>query len=145
MQNQTEPNRVYLTKEQAVSMLPDGDTIHTFLSNSIALIGADWDRIKIIKAIADCKCEIGGEACKAMNHGLVVHAGDLPLFVECKKDFDYDAFELRVSNPDMADRNECIELMRKYVDDPEQLRDAVIAFLEIYDNDPSELVAFPLS
>lgn len=81
-----------LTPDQALSMLPDSDTIHTFRSNTFALFGADWKRSKIEEAIRENACEIGGAACCGMNHGLVVHIGDSPLFVECKPGFDYAVF-----------------------------------------------------
>ena len=77
-------------------MLPDGETIHTFRSNAFALFGADWKRSKIEEAIRESTCEIGGAACCGMNHGLVIHIGDSPLFVECKQGFDYEAFAKEV-------------------------------------------------
>jgi len=89
-----------LTAEQAISMLPDGDSIHTYrFAHFGVLIGADWSREKLVEAINDHKCEIGGDQCKAVNHGLVVHIGDDPLFVECKKGFDYEEFE-RANGPE---------------------------------------------
>ena len=86
-------DRAILTTEQALSMLPEGERIHTFRTNPLALLGADWDREDLIAAIREGQCEIGGEACQNFNHGLVVWTGDNPLFVECKKGFDYKAFE----------------------------------------------------
>ena len=88
-------SRVVLTPEQALSMLGDGDSIHTFRSAGPMLLGCDWDRDKLEEAIRGNRCEIGGDACKGMNHGLVV-AVDGWLFVECKPGFDYSAFEADV-------------------------------------------------
>ncbi|MFA7121237.1 MAG: hypothetical protein WC277_07130 [Bacilli bacterium] len=93
-------DRVPLTTEQAIAMLPDGDTIHTF-RNSIpgVLLGADWERADVLDAIDKATTrEIGGPACCAMKHGLVVWTGDSPLFVECREDVDYDA-EITEDNP----------------------------------------------
>lgn len=87
--------RVVLNKDQALSMLQDGDEIHTFRSQGSVLIGADWSRASILEAIEQNECEIGGETCQAMGHGLVIHANG-PLFVECKQGFDYAAFETQV-------------------------------------------------
>ena len=78
-----------LTPDQAISMLADGNSIHTYRSHPMALVGADWDRSKIING------------CKSMNHGLVVHVDGSPLFVECKEGFDYDEFE-RTNGPEAA-------------------------------------------
>lgn len=85
-----------LTKEQARRMLPDGETIHTFYSTSLALIGADWSKGDILASIDDHDCEIGGLECQRFNHGLVIHTQPGPLFVECKKGFDYKAMENEV-------------------------------------------------
>lgn len=79
-------DRHVLTTEEAIAMLPDGDSIHTFLSGPMFLIGADLSRDKIIEAIRDSECELGGEQCTAMGHGLVVNIGDSPLFVETRKE-----------------------------------------------------------
>ena len=85
--------KIILTPEQALSMLPNGDQIHTFRSASVALIGADWDRVDLEKAIRENVCEVGGVHCQAVNHGLVVWTDKTdPLFVECRKGVDYEAF-----------------------------------------------------
>ena len=36
--------RIFLTVEQAESVLPDGDSIHTFFNTGFGLLGADWSR-----------------------------------------------------------------------------------------------------
>ena len=75
-------------------MISDDEYIHAFRSAPFCLIGADWDRYQLTKTIEASKCEIGGEKCQAMNHGLVVWDTDEnPLFVRCKDDFDYEEFE----------------------------------------------------
>lgn len=78
-------DRIFITTAEAISLLPLYDSIHTFRSSSFALIGADWSRKALIDAIKTSECEIGGEQCKRMGHGLVVHSGG-PLFVEVDKD-----------------------------------------------------------
>jgi len=89
--------RIVLSKEQALSMLGDGDEIHTFRTPGMGImLGADWKRQSILDAIEDNECELGGPMCQRMNHGLIVHV-DGPLFVECREGFDYDAFELALT------------------------------------------------
>ena len=39
--------RTYITTEQAISVLPDGDSVHTFYNPGFGLIGADWSREEI--------------------------------------------------------------------------------------------------
>ena len=87
---------VVLTTEQALSMLGDDDSIHTFRAVGPCLVGADWDRAELVEAIQKNRCEIGGEMCKRTNHGLVVNV-DGWLFVKCKDGFDYDQFEKSVT------------------------------------------------
>lgn len=84
-------DRTPLTYDQAVAMLPEGETIHTFRNTCGMLIGADWSREQILEAIRNGKPELAGETASSMNHGLVVWAPlagpyTLPLFVETRKD-----------------------------------------------------------
>ena len=91
--------RIWLTKDQALSMLGEGETIHTFRTPGTGLmVGCDWSRQNIISAIEDedNDCELGGPMCQRMNHGLIVHV-DGPLFVECREGFDYTAFEFELT------------------------------------------------
>ena len=91
-------DKVILTAKQALSMLPAGGRIHTFRSNSIGLMGADWERDELERAIKVNQCEIGGNRCQAMNHGLVIWTGEAtPLFVECREGLDYDSFEQKAA------------------------------------------------
>lgn len=85
--------KILLTEETAIAMLPDGDSIHTFRSAGMAIIGCDWDRQDLIKAIKYSSCEVGGPMCRDMGHGLVVHNGNPPLFVQVREDFDYSTLE----------------------------------------------------
>jgi len=86
-------DRVVLTTEQALSMLPEGDRIHTFRSGGMAMLGCDWDRDRIEKAIRDNTCELGGATSMVLNHGLVINVDGSALFVECRDGLDYAEFE----------------------------------------------------
>lgn len=87
-----EEKRIMLTTEQAVTMLADGDDVHTFRGGGMVILGADWGRAELIKAIEENECEIGGESCRGMNHGLVVWVDGSPLYVECKEGIDYEDY-----------------------------------------------------
>lgn len=79
--------RIWLTAEQAKSLLSKSKFIHTFRSDPGVLVGADWRRAELIKLIDKLPAEhieIGGEMCKNMGHGLVIYSGG-PLFVEVDK------------------------------------------------------------
>ena len=81
--------KIFLTPDEAKALLSDEESIHTFRSDLInVLVGCDWPKDEIIKAIDNNpdKIEIGGSACKAMGHGLVIWTGKTPLFVEVDKD-----------------------------------------------------------
>ena len=84
--------RRYITSEQAESLLPKGNNIHTFYNMPFGLIGADWSREDIIDKLntAD-KIEITGETARNMNHGLAVYNDDVKvqseiLFIETDKE-----------------------------------------------------------
>lgn len=80
--------KIFLTPEQAKSVLLPGKQVHTFRSGGMALLGCDWSRKSILKAIDDNhdRIEIGGDQCKRMGHGLVVWTSlTEPLFIECDK------------------------------------------------------------
>lgn len=36
--------KIYITAEQAISVLPDGDSVHTFYNPGFGLVGADWSK-----------------------------------------------------------------------------------------------------
>jgi hypothetical protein len=78
--------KVLLSYDQAVAMLEDGDgDVHVFMNPAGMLIGADWRREQVLKMLKVGKCELGGEMCKKMGHGLVcAHQGKYH-FVQTKK------------------------------------------------------------
>lgn len=80
--------KVILTAEQAKAMMADGDMVHTFRSAGRVLIGGDWSRDELEELIeAGAQCELGGEMCTRMKHGLVIWTPDKhgPLFVATKE------------------------------------------------------------
>lgn len=65
--------KVFLTPEQAESLLADGEYVHNFVSGGMMLIGCDYGRAAAIKAFRNAKqIEIGGESCKRMSHPIAV-------------------------------------------------------------------------
>lgn len=77
-------DRRVLTKEEAIAMLPDGDTIHTFRNPAGMLLGADWSRADVIKAIEQHEVELAGDTATQMKHGMVLHDGRGYLFIQTK-------------------------------------------------------------
>jgi hypothetical protein len=78
--------RVKLTAEQAIAMLPDGEQIHTFRNPAPSLmIGADWDRADVVKAIRKHGVELSGEAATAAGYGLALFDGSW-LFIKTRKE-----------------------------------------------------------
>ena len=67
-------SKIFLTVQQAVELLPDGEQIHTFLNSTFALIGADWDRDDVIDKIqkSDFR-EVSGRGARSFGHGLAVY------------------------------------------------------------------------
>lgn len=65
--------KIFLTPEQAESLLADGKYVHNFVSGGMMLIGCDFERASAIKAFKSAKqIEIGGESCKRMGHPIAV-------------------------------------------------------------------------
>ena len=74
--------RVKLTKDQAIAMLAPEGQIHTFRQAGPAILGADWDREDIIKAIEKHPPELSGKQATAMQHGMVLLDEHGYLFIE---------------------------------------------------------------
>ena len=71
-------DRVFLTVEQALAMLPEGEEIHTFSNPGVGvMIGADMSRAEISKRITEAtEREISGAQARSLKHGLVIHGGN---------------------------------------------------------------------
>lgn len=89
-------NRLYLTLEQALDILPKGNQIHCFVNTPFGLIGADWDKQKVKETLENAETvEIGGEQCKSIGHALVCipknaqKQSDLYFFQSDKAKVDY--------------------------------------------------------
>jgi hypothetical protein len=76
-----------LTYDQAVALLPDGETVHTFMQAGPVLLGADWSRAAILDLLTATDClEVPGPEAQAMGHGLVAWRGGSPVFIETKRE-----------------------------------------------------------
>lgn len=66
-------NKVILTAEQAEALLAPGERVHNFANPAGMLVGCDDDRDRAIAALKAAKqIELGGPACMAMKHPIVV-------------------------------------------------------------------------
>ena len=80
--------KIYITIEQAISVLPDGDTVHTFYNPGFGLVGADWSKEDITDKLRRSDIiELTGPAARGMGHGMCVYNKDTKwqsdiLFVE---------------------------------------------------------------
>ena len=76
-----------LTYDEAVALLPDGDTIHTFLDGGLAIIGADWNRAAVLELLeATDRREVTGPSAQGAGHGLAAFRADgTPVFIETRK------------------------------------------------------------
>lgn len=68
----SESNRISLTPEQAIDILPAGPFVHTFMQAGPMLIGADWERAQVEQSIRENTCELAGQLATDMGHGLVI-------------------------------------------------------------------------
>lgn len=66
--------KAYITTEQALSILPDGDEIHTFVNAAFGLMGCDWNRLELEDKIKKSDyLELTEKMAKGMNHGLCAY------------------------------------------------------------------------
>lgn len=83
-------DRVFLSYEDAVALLPDGDYIHTMTNPGMNMIvGCDWQRADVLQLLKTGKPELAGRMASGMGHGIVcfrkVHDnGDLsdPIYIK---------------------------------------------------------------
>ena len=81
-----------LTAEEAVSLLPDTEEIHTQIQRGMMFIGAYWSRDDIIDKIHKSEIrEITGPFARGMGHGLALYNKNAKyqsdiLFVETDKE-----------------------------------------------------------
>ena len=77
--------RVFLSFDEAVKMLPDGEYIHTFRNPAVGLVfGSDHDRTELLEKMKKSVLELSGEAATAMKHGLCLIDETGPLFIATK-------------------------------------------------------------
>lgn len=81
-----EDDKVFLTAEQAIAMLPDKAEIHTYRGAGPVLLGADWGREDLIVAMKKSKTiEVTGPMAQSMNHGIAFFDDHGAVFVETVK------------------------------------------------------------
>ena len=69
--------KTHLTTEQAISVLPDGDTVHTFYNFGLSLMGADYSKDHIVKKLCDSDIiEFTGPVARGMGHGICAYNKD---------------------------------------------------------------------
>lgn len=92
MSKESDSDRVFLSYEEAVAMLPDKKDIHTFVQGGMALIGADWSRKNTLELLKTGHPELAGDGATSMGHGMVAfrkvdiendNKSD-PIFIETK-------------------------------------------------------------
>ena len=75
--------KAYITTEQAISVLPDGDTVHTFYNPGFGLVGADWSKEDITDKLRRSDIiELTGPAARGMEHGICAYNKD----AKCQSD-----------------------------------------------------------
>ena len=70
-------NKRYITFEEAVSLLPDGEYVHTFYNATFGLIGADWSKDEILDKLRKSDViELTGSLARSMGHGMCAYNND---------------------------------------------------------------------
>lgn len=68
-------SRKILSFVEAVKLLPEGDTVHTFYNLPNMLVGADWSIAEVLKKLGEegVRIELTGGKAKETGHGMCVH------------------------------------------------------------------------
>lgn len=67
----------YITYEEAVSLLPDGEYVHTFYNGAFGLLGADWGKEEILDKLRKSEViELTGKQARSMGHGMCAYNND---------------------------------------------------------------------
>lgn len=78
--------RVFLTLDEAVALLPDSEMIHTFRTPAMnVMLGCDWCRDDILALLESGTPELAGEIATSMNHGIVIWSNGW-LFIETRNE-----------------------------------------------------------
>jgi hypothetical protein len=78
-------SRKFISKEKAIAMLPDRETLHVQINNIANLIiGSDWQKDQVIELITNNKPELAGELATSMGKGLAVITDEDRYFIETK-------------------------------------------------------------
>ena len=91
-----------LTLEQAISLLPAGEYVHTFINNAIGLMGADWSREEILDKLRKSDIiQLTGRMARGMNHGMCAYNKDAKLQSEILF-IETDAAKLAEFDPEVG-------------------------------------------
>lgn len=77
----------FVSIDDAIKRLPDGDMIHTFRAGPGVLVGADHERDRLIADMRKApNIEVTGPGAQAMHHGLAIFDEHGVLFIETRTD-----------------------------------------------------------
>lgn len=78
--------KIFLTVEQAIKLLPDCDEIHTLLHSGNCLIGSDHSREWIIEQLKKAPfIEVTGPAAQSIGHGIGIEKPLGWLFIKARQ------------------------------------------------------------
>ena len=78
--------KVLIPFDEAEKRLPDGPEIHTFRQAGPMLLGADYERGELLKAMREAEAiELTGPAATAMHHGLAIQDKHGLLFIATRR------------------------------------------------------------
>lgn len=97
-------DRVLLTPDEAIGLLPEGEMVHVVIAHGPCKLGACWTRASVEAVIRESKrCEVGGQRCREAGYGLVVWETEIrPLFCEHRDGVDWGALEAGASGPEIV-------------------------------------------
>lgn len=81
----SDQNRVHLSTDEAIKMLPKRKSVHIFRQPGNMLVGCDVGFIEVVDLIEKHGAELAGEQAAALGHGIAILDDTGWLFVETKR------------------------------------------------------------
>lgn len=77
MEEEMSDERLIITADEAISLLPSGKYVHNFAQGGMALIGCDYSRADAEKALRGAsEIEIAGDMARGMKHPIACWESD---------------------------------------------------------------------
>ena len=67
--------------KEALTLIAEGEYVHTFRNTAGILVGCDWERSHLIRAMSETEVKFSGEPATQLNHGINIINNGSYLFI----------------------------------------------------------------